>query len=217
MRAYPWLTSIAMGVLVIVSGTGLMVLGDEKRDSGDPSVAGLVRQLGAGDFKQREKAEKQLAEMGADAYAELKKNADSDDPEINLRVKRLLGLARGGALKTLFVRKAKLKGYADEPQNLSNWPCVMEVKEYDEKTGAFKGEIEWTSLSALNVIEGTLTADKLVFKETKHIRAGNSVLGCIYTFDLQAEGNKSGNKVRGGWTDSAAERGGNVELTLEGQ
>ncbi|MEI6423658.1 MAG: hypothetical protein WCP55_15680 [Lentisphaerota bacterium] len=134
-----------------------------------------------------------------------KKNESSKDPEIKMRVGRLLSKLNAGALRNMFSRKATFKGVGDDPERSLVWPCIMEIKEFDDKTGKFKGQIEWTNLNALNEIEGAIAVDKLVFKETKHIRRGNSIVGCVYTFDLKDDPNKQGKKIRGKWIDPSME------------
>ena len=50
----------------------------------------LVDQLGAGSHNEREEATKKLWELGSKAIAELEKAANSDDPEVKDRAKKLL-------------------------------------------------------------------------------------------------------------------------------
>ena len=96
-----------------------------------------MQQLGAGDFKVRERTEQLLAEMGEKALPVLKKNTGSDDPEISLRVKRLLCKVGCRERKALFAGKKRFKGFGEEGDKSRTWPCVMDVKEFNEETGKF--------------------------------------------------------------------------------
>jgi hypothetical protein len=57
---------------------------------GDLRVARLVRDLGAGDFSDRQDADEQLSRLGAAGRAELERALADDDIEVRLRAKRLL-------------------------------------------------------------------------------------------------------------------------------
>ncbi len=186
------------------------VRADENRE-----IAELILQLGAKDFKTRKKAEAALIAMGSKAIPELKKNVNSDDPEIKMRVVDLLSKMEVEGLKDLLSKKVKMKGFADDSARSVVWPCLMEIKDFNDKTGEFKGQIEWTSLDAIHEIKGKLSEDKLVFTETKYIKRGNAILGCVYTFDLKEEANKKGKKIIGKWISSSSGGSGKVELEWE--
>lgn len=174
-------------------------------------VPELLRQLGAESCAVRDQAETQLRALGPDILPVLEAHRNSRDPEIKLRIGRLLqGVAP--SVRQFLERKGKCTGFADEGEK--HWPCVVEVKEFDAATGAFAGTVEWTSLAALHAIEGKLEADKLVFRETKIIRRGNAVLDCVYTLGAKpADADKPG-RLTGNWKDPNNGRGGNVELDL---
>jgi hypothetical protein len=57
---------------------------------GDLRVARLIRDLGAGDFSDRQDADEQLSRLGAAGRAELERALADDDIEVRLRAKRLL-------------------------------------------------------------------------------------------------------------------------------
>lgn len=59
-------------------------------------IEALVRDLGAPNFQTRERASAALAKIGRPALAALEKAAVSDDPEVNLRAKRVLDNVRLG-------------------------------------------------------------------------------------------------------------------------
>jgi hypothetical protein len=68
----------------------------EKVAGGDADqVDKLIKQLGAADFDEREKAAAKLAAMGQDAADALKKAKESDDPEIALRAEEILDKLSG--------------------------------------------------------------------------------------------------------------------------
>jgi hypothetical protein len=175
------------------------------------SADALVLALAAEDFNVREQAEQSLAALGESALPVLQRNARSADPEIRMRVNRLLGLAGSGRLKRMFAARQKFTGFAADPSR--HWPCLVEIKQYDAKTGRFEAQLEWQTLGSLVVIVGTLTDQQLVFTETRFIRNGNSMLNCVYTFNLKDANNQSATKIHGTWTDPTGARGGKVELS----
>jgi hypothetical protein len=175
------------------------------------SADALILALTAEDFNVREQAEQSLAALGESALPALQRNAHSADPEVRMRVNRLLGLAGSGRLKRMFAAKQKFSGFAAAPSR--HWPCIVKVKQYDAKTGRFEAQLEWKTLGSLVVIEGTLTDQRLVFTETRFIRNGNSMLNCVYTFNLKDADNQSATKIHGTWIDPTGERGGKVELS----
>ena len=175
------------------------------------AVSELLRQLGAESCATRDRAEEQLRCFGADIFPILKTHKDSRDPEIQMRISRLLqGIIP--SLRQFLEQKGKCNGFADE--GASHWPCVMEVKTFDATTGAFTGTIEWTSLSAQHVIEGKLEADQLVFTETRIIRRGNAILNSVYTLGSKPGTSDQPDRLAGRWKDPSSGRGGNFVLNL---
>ncbi|MGD9721077.1 MAG: hypothetical protein AB7O59_03365 [Pirellulales bacterium] len=68
---------------------------DDAARPAEPRVARLIRDLGAGDYATREKANRELAGLGAATRADLERALGDSDLEVRLRAKRLLD-----ALKT---------------------------------------------------------------------------------------------------------------------
>lgn len=188
---------------------GGLVLAAPAEDAA-PTAEELVLRLGSEDFKERERAEALLGAMGEKAGEALRKNVGSDNPEIAARVRQLLAGKSYYQLLDWFVPGKKLEGFADE--EAAKWPCVVEVKEFDKATGKLKGTIEWKTLGSLVAIEGTLSSRQLVFKETAFIRHGNSILNCVYTFDLKAAAGQEAGKIQGTWKNPDDGRGGRAEL-----
>ncbi len=182
---------------------------DVKRDD---SPEGLIKQLAADNFRDRRRAEKMLRELGLRAIPPLKKAAQSNDPELNSRAQKLLDQLR---VLLLVSEKTPRKGQAEEPDSSMNWPCIVRVTSYDEKTGDFVGKIEWTSLNSIHEIKGKLTSKMLSFKETKFIKKGNAILNCVYEFDLLAVQNQSTTRLNGTWKDPNTKRGGTIHIDLE--
>jgi hypothetical protein len=77
------------------------------------------------------------------------------------------------------------------------WPFVIDFNAIDESTGELVGQIEWTTLGAVHEIRGNLKGTKLVFKETKVIKAGDAVLDCEYTLSLKSDDVMKGDFVCG--------------------
>lgn len=202
MRFTWWL--LALGGLALASAA----------EDTAPTAEELVLRLGSEDFKERERAEALLGAMGEKAGEALRKNVGSDNPEIAARVRQLLAGKSYYQILDWCVTGKKLEGFADE--EAAKWPCVVQVKEFDRATGKIKGTIEWKTLGSLVAIEGTLSNKQLVFTEKAFIRHGNSILNCVYTFDLrpdpeQAAGKATG-KIQGTWKNPDDNRGGHVEL-----
>lgn len=145
------------------------------------AVPELLRQLGADDCVTRDRAEAQLRALGASVVPLLPPHADSSDPEVRLRVQRLLA-AIPPDLRAFLDRKPRGTGVASEGESV--WPCILQITESPPGTNTFRGTIEWTNLNALHAIEGQLATNQLVFRETKIIRRGDAIIGSVYTFPL---------------------------------
>ncbi len=193
--------------LIVVLGlcAGALSLRAEPSDA----PAEWVQQLGDDSFRVRENAEKQLVAEGPSVRPLLEALKDSPDPEIRMRVLRILE-NMGSDIRQLFVDKKEFSGQASEGQKV--WPCTLKIQSFDEETGVFKGSVEWTTLNALHEIEGTLTKDALEFRETKYIRRGNAMLGVVYTFARKGADSK---KLIGEWKSADASRNGTAEIVLQ--
>jgi hypothetical protein len=144
-------------------------------------IEGLVRNLGADDFRVRNQSEADLLAIGGEAQPFLVPHQDSKDPEVRERVQRILKKLPPDIVS--FLKELKTcAGEAREGDTV--WPCVFTVKSYNPETGEFTGTLEWTSLNALHAIEGTFKDNILTFTETEFITKGNAVLDVSYTFKL---------------------------------
>jgi tetratricopeptide (TPR) repeat protein len=66
--------------------------GRSETDNNLPTIQSLIRELGNEDFGKRESAAVQLLRRWAEAGPELIKNENSDEPEVRVRVRRILGV-----------------------------------------------------------------------------------------------------------------------------
>jgi hypothetical protein len=194
-----WL--FAVGVFLAGHGTWLQAQPTN-------AVPELLRQLGADDCAVRDQAEAQLRALGPAAVPLLQTHADSRDPEIRLRVQRLLA-AIPPDLRTFLDRKSRCTGVASEGESV--WPCILQITEAPAGTNTFRGTIEWTNLNALHAIEGRFETNTLTFTETRIIRRGNAIVGAVYTFPLAGN---TGGRLTGQWQDPRSGRGGPAELEL---
>lgn len=78
-------TIVTFGVLVL----GLPGLPAQEEKLAEPTIELLLRDLGEGNFKTREKAHAEIWSRGVDALAELKGALKSDNPELRYRAKEL--------------------------------------------------------------------------------------------------------------------------------
>lgn len=173
------------------------------------AVPELLRQLGADDHVTRDRAEEQLRARGPAVVPLLQAHAGSRDPEIRLRVQRLLARIPPD-LRNFLDRKSRCTGVASEGESV--WPCILQITAAAAGTNTFRGTIEWTNLNALHAIEGQLETNQLVFRETKIIRRGNAIIGAVYTFPLA--GTTDG-RLTGQWKDPRSDRNGPAALDLK--
>jgi len=166
-----------------------------------------IQDLGAEHYPVRQAAEEALRKQGGRVRPYLAPLTDSRDPEIRMRVKRLLQNL-GPDLFSFLETKGTCKGEASEGS--TRWPCILIVKAFDAESGDFTGTIEWTSLDALHEIKGTLTGETFTFRETGFIRKGNAIIGVEYTFALE---DTKGSVLKGRW-QSGTPRQGPVHLML---
>jgi hypothetical protein len=177
--------------------------------AGTNSTTELLRQLGAEDCATRDRAEAQLRTLGSAVVPQLQTLTNSPDPEIRLRVQRLLTVIPPD-LQTFLDRQSRCTGQASEGGSV--WPCILQITAAEAGTNTFRGTIEWTNLNALHAIEGQLETNRLVFRETKAICQGNAALGVVYTFPLTG---RTGGRLVGEWQDSRSSRRGPAELDLQ--
>lgn len=196
-----WRWVVAMGLL----------LGGHIRAFSTPAtntVVELFRDLGAADCATRDQAEEKLRALVSSVREFLQPYQNSRDPEIRFRIRRLLR-SIPPEVRRFLERKSRITGEARERDSI--WPCIVQVAEFDPATDTFRGTVEWTNLNALHAIEGRWADDRLEFRETKILRPGNAILGCVYTYVAT---NASGGELRGRWTDPKSHRGGDTKLTL---
>lgn len=109
-----------------------------------PDIAALIEQLGSDSFREREAAERALIEIGPPAFAALREAASSDDAEVALRARRILGVYRDLLLVGARVRleihpeqvawnePAELTVIIENPSDLPCWlPFSADVLEGD--------------------------------------------------------------------------------------
>ena len=64
------------------------------------------------------------------------------------------------------------------------WPFTITGIFFEPDTGAFQAEIEWPSLGAIHLMDGTLIGDTLQFEEIDYIQPGDAILNCQYVAQL---------------------------------
>lgn len=74
------------------------------------------------------------------------------------------------------------QGEAISDKTGTKFPAVIRVKEVNDATGEFTGEISWTSLNAVHKIVGRIDGKTLIFRETEFIKKGKAVLDVEYAF-----------------------------------
>jgi len=88
-------------------------------------------------------------------------------------------------------------GVATRSRDRLAWPFKLTLIGPDTD-GSIKGQIEWTNLNAIHLIEGSKTASGITFAETAYIKKGNAVLNCRYYLK------PDGSSFKGTW-DSCGE------------
>jgi len=88
-------------------------------------------------------------------------------------------------------------GVATRSRDRQAWPFKLTLIGPDTD-GSINGQIEWTTLNAIHLIEGSQTASGITFRETAYIKRGNAVLNCRYYLK------PDGSSFKGTW-DSCSE------------
>ena len=91
-------------------------------------------------------------------------------------------------------------------QGSKAWPCRIRMTNHSKSTGAFTGEVTWTSLNSIHRIQGKLSGSALSFTETEAIRAGGAHLHVSYTLTISTSG------ARGKWTDPSDHTSGDMAI-----
>lgn len=99
---------------------------------------------------------------------------------------------------------ALYEGKAVSERSGRAWPVKLKVVQADA-SGAFRGELDWTTLSSLHEIRGTSAGWTLTFREVAAIRRGAAHLNCEYALI----GDR--NSLRGRWIEPGADEG-TIEL-----
>lgn len=99
-------------------------------------------------------------------------------------------------------------GEAYEDGTSKKWPFNLRLNSLDQSTGGVIGEIHWTSLGSVHKIAGTLTGNRLRFKETEYVKRGGADLNCTYDLSL------SGNRMQGRWRNVGNKPGGSVWFAI---
>ena len=92
-------------------------------------------------------------------------------------------------------------------QGNKSWPFKIRITNFNKTTGAFVGELTWTSLGSIHLINGTLNGGKLAFKEVKAIKAGGAHLNVVYTMTT------SSNNATGTWVDLGDKSKGTIAIS----
>ena len=99
----------------------------------DSKIDKLVEQLGAETYKERKVAEMELWKLLPDSESALRKAANSDDPEINIRAKRVLDKFEKGLLPGISEEvKAKIDTFWSSPKKsifIRDWIYSSEFKD----------------------------------------------------------------------------------------
>ncbi len=82
------------GKLFVVFSLATVALADEPPQPANPRVAGLIRDLGSADYGTRERADRQLGELGGETREQLEQALSDPDVEVRLRATRLLDRLR---------------------------------------------------------------------------------------------------------------------------
>jgi len=88
VRARGGRLALALAVACLLSASAILVAGEDAPDA--KRVNALIQQLGAKSYKDRQAAEKELKGYSREILPLLEKHADSDDPEIQLRARRVI-------------------------------------------------------------------------------------------------------------------------------
>jgi hypothetical protein len=72
--------------------------------------------------------------------------------------------------------------------NGQTWPCQVRFTSYNPASGRIEGELTWTTLNSIHAVEGTLVQGRLVFQETRAIRAGSAYLNGRYDLAVSGDG-----------------------------
>ena len=78
-----------------------------------------------------------------------------------------------------------------------SWPCTIRFTRIDAAGGRVTGELTWSSLNSVHLVEGRLAAGRLTFKETRALRAGGAHLNVTYDMRVAA------GQITGTWRDPA--------------
>jgi len=90
----------------------------------------------------------------------------------------------------------------------TSWPCRIRFSRFDGHSGKISGEVTWTTLRSIHVVEGELHGGRLKFTETRAIRRGDAELNVSYDLQLGAR------SAVGGWTDRRGRSRGPMSITL---
>ena len=93
----------------------------------DTVVASLVRDLGADPYDVRERATATLRKVGDPARAILEKAAESDDPEIRVRARELLGDVRSGIRPHWPAHTVLLMRHFDRQQEHERYQALQQI------------------------------------------------------------------------------------------
>ena len=82
-----------------------------------------------------------------------------------------------------------------------SWSAEIRITSIDPATGKITGEMEWPSLSTVNVIEGRWQGNRLTFTETAHLRGSSAHVNVTYELEVK------GAALSGSWTEPGKDAG----------
>lgn len=137
--------ALLIGALLFASVAAAQSDAEQERKQAelDARIAELIEQLGSADFPVREKATRELTQIGLPAFDALQEAQFHRDLEIGLRAKYLVGSAQVAWAKDDDSPEVKsiLKGYGQQPED--------ERKTRIERLGLLENRQGWTALCRL--------------------------------------------------------------------
>jgi len=91
-------------------------------------------------------------------------------------------------------------------QGSKTWPFKIKVVNYNNSTGAFNGEISWSSLSSIHRIRGVIKGKTLTFTEVEALRRGSAHLNVSYSLTASAQ------DAQGTWLDQGDRSTGTIVI-----
>ncbi len=93
-------------------------------------------------------------------------------------------------------------GEVTSAKTSKTWKATLRIVKYDQRSGAFNGELSWPSLKSVHRVIGTVSGRTVVFKETERIKKGSAHLHCEYALI-----NNDSGQLEGRWIEPGHDRG----------